>query len=264
MNKYNRILQKVDFRNPTDIHKYSRLFAGNVFGFLHTKINGDNLTIYRSRLHSTPNTLYTNYNELMSPPKSVCPLGRANYPGEPIFYASDRISTTIEECKPYKNNFISTIELDINKDELEIMILGRINRYEIDQSQLSPESIEINNFLDQELRKVIDQNNKLDYYKTATFFQSQTPNLDNSIDAIIYPSVASKLKGDNYIFSQEFINKNSFFKSLIVSQIIDIDENGNYITECKFKSYKLSEEKDFVYARILNCEGHNFIDEEYH
>jgi len=265
MNRYNKISNSYDFRNPQDVFKYSRLFVNDSFGFIHKDIEPNNNSFYRSRLHSTPNTLYTNYNELMSPPIRFCPLGRANYPGEPIFYSSDRISTTIAECKPKIGQFISSLEIRIQKDLLITMILGRTNRYKNENLILDEKSTELNNFLDDCFRKNVTKENSVEYYRTSTFIRTHIPNFnDGNLDSIIYPSMASELKGDNFIFTQKFINKYGKFKSLIVSQIVDKDDNGNYITKCMFKSYKLTNENDFVYGRILNCDVHNFVDEEFH
>ena len=257
-----KFIKECDFRNPREVAVYTRIFSNKKFNFLNTDLDRP-LIFYRARIHKEPQTLYSDSSQLGAPPKSVVDVGRANYPSEPIYYCSNSFWTSIIECRPKVGDYVTITSIEFSLEKLHILLLGKTEKYPELKSQLDPDSLFLNNLLDDAFKEVVPTDKKYRYYRTASFVSSHLPNLrDYTFHGIGYPSVATEHRGDNYVFLPDFVEQNSEIKDVRVVEVVEKKSKFDFRIVCR-QSMLIMYGDDVIYNYMKNCDGHVCIEEFY-
>jgi len=255
-----KISDSIDFRHPVSnllySHSIQRLLK-NIVSFNQTLQRKD-LIFNRARKHASPNTLFPNIKDLWYPPANVVGVGRANLPGEPIFYCATDPATTLYEVKPQLGDWITLVEIELVKDEINHGIFG----VDTNDQKLYDELSEFNKGVSLFLRdifteKIIDQSS---YYKTAWFVKGFIDNYDG----LAYPSAATDFNGWNFVFTPAFIDSYSKFSKARVQEIVEMKSEEEFVVKCLFNCDSLDKHADFVWNRDESCNGHSIHYNLYH
>lgn len=252
---------KTDFRNPILSYGYFKAIKDNL-----SKMTAFNQVIEqkekyftRARIHSSKRTLLPNISDVWYPPDEYVGVGRANFPNNSVFYCSNDPGTTVFEIRPKKGDWLTSIEVEVKKDKLDMLLLG-VNTETIDAfKELSELDKGINMFLEEKFREVIQKGKEYNYFKTAYFTEAFIKNKDG----IMYPSVGSNCKGWNVIFSKEFVDKYVSFKKAVVHEVIEKNSDYDISIQCKHIAEDSNEYGDFIWETVTNCKGHKISEKIY-
>lgn len=247
----------LDFRNSEHRFLYeqamARVFRENMVGFSKSFQN-QTLEFARVRKCCCKGSLFNNLCELIYPPDNNAKIGRANLEGEAVFYCSNYPGTSIFEVRPKLGDWIATTTFKNNRSDMKSIVIGAdVNSLEI-YSELPSYIQGIHDFLKEIFIEEIESGNEHNYYKTASICKSFIGNTNS----IMYPSVASNLKGWNYVFStSEFISNFEFVESRI-QEITEYRSPSEFKVKCVYIANSLDNFFDLKWERHLpECEGHN-------
>lgn len=251
-----------DFKNPIFAYGYHQAIESNLKQgtSFNTVFKQKDKIFTRARLHNTRNTLFPNIQDLWYPPDNLVNVGRANFPNNSVFYCSNDPGTTIFELRPKKSQWLTSIDVNIQKEELDLLILGVDSKNTKSFNRLTEFEKGINMFFEHIFRLEISKGKEHEYFRTAFFVEA----LINNRDGIMYPSVGSNCKGWNVVFTKKFIDKFSRFNKAVVQEIISKESEYNMFVQCKYKATEINKFGDFVWERVANCEGHSITEEIYH
>lgn len=247
----------LNFRNRKHRFLYeqtmARVFGENMSGFSQPFDNHP-LEFTRVRTCCCKGSLFNNLCELVYPPANRVKIGRANLEGEAVFYRSDDPGTSIFEVRPKLGDWIATTTFRNNKNNMRSIVIGAdVNSLKI-FCELPPYIQGIHDFLREIFIEEIESGNEHNYYKTASICKI----LIGNTNSIKYPSVASNLKGWNFVFSiSEFKSYFEFVESRI-QEITEYRSPSEFKVKCIYKANSLDNFFDLKWKRNLpECEGHN-------
>lgn len=249
----------LDFRNAKHAARYNtilRTYFPKVTVF-ERKIAEPVTTVTRARKHTAPRTLFPNIDDAWYPPKKYALINRANDYGEPIFYCATKPGTTILEVKPSKvGEWITTIDIDLPVKVLDLLAVGA-ELTDDHLNGLDEVGKGVHMFLRDKFTQKIPPDESHLYHLTIAFIDLFIGNKHG----VIYPSVASNLKGYNIALKTEFIdNYKKFFGMATVHEITAIRSEYDLDVKCMYRAYELNEHGDFIWERVTDCDGHS-IDE---
>jgi|GEM_PF-2741135 len=253
---------KIDFRNPVQAYGYVKGIRDNLNEMMAIdyKVSESERTFTRARIHKSSRTLYPSISDLWYPPAIYTNIGRANLAGKPVFYCSDAPGTTIYEVRPNVGDWITTLEVTVEKDDLVLLPLGLINPEGKAFELMSDLDFAIHEFLELKFREAIPKGKEYLYFQTAYFVES----FINNKDGVMYPSVGSHLKGWNIAFKPEFIDKYGVFRKATVHEVVEIKNQYEIFIKCHYAAEKLNQFGDFQWDRV-DCKKGHLIDESiYH
>lgn len=255
---WNLFSNGTDFKNPISSYRYHKAIIedlGTLSSFHHI-INQNDKYFTRARLHSSKRTLLPNRKDVWYPPDECVNVGRANFPNKSVFYCSNDPATTIFEIRPKKGDWFTTVEIEIKKDSLDLLILGMDSKKPKSFERLSEFEKGIIMFLEEKFREIIPKGKEYNYFKTAHF----TELFLNGKDGIMYPSVGSNCKGWNVVFSKEFIDKYAVFKKAVVHEVIEKESEYSFFYMCRYIAEHYNQYGDFIWETETSCEGHKITD----
>lgn len=249
---------QVDFRNPVQTYGYVKGIQDNLKEMTATNIEvkREEAIFTRARIHNSKRTLFPSISDLKYPPKEFTNLGRANLPGKPLFYCSNDPGTTIYEVRPKVGDWITTFEIEITKDNLDLLILGADTLENEAFTNMTDLHLAINEFLEIKFREEVPQNKNHLYFQTAYFVNAY---IDNK-DGVMYPSVGSNCKGWNVVFKPEFFDRYAYFRKATVHEVIEIKNDYEIFIVCHYMAEKYNQYGDLYWERI-HCEEGHIIDE---
>lgn len=77
---------------------------------------------------------------------------------------------------------------------------------------------------------------------------------------VMYPSVASNLKGSNIALKTDFVDTSAKFGIATIHEVTAIKSDCDIEVKCIYRSYELDDNQDFVWEVVTDCTGHS-IDE---
>jgi len=252
---------KTDFRNPIFSYEYHKAIKDNlnqVSVFNHV-IKEKEKFFTRARLHSSKRTLLPNISDLWYPPDEITNVGRGNFPNKSVFYCSNDPGTSVFEIRPKKNDWLTTIEVDIQKDSLDLLVLGINTETNSAYHRLPEFDKGINLFLEQKFREIVPHEKEFNYFKTAYFVEAFIKNKDG----IMYPSVGSNCKGMNVIFTKKFIDNYAKFKKAVVHEVTEKNSEYDISVNCKYIATQINQFGDFIWETVSDCVGHQITENIY-
>ncbi|MBK7871925.1 MAG: RES family NAD+ phosphorylase [Saprospiraceae bacterium] len=214
----------------------------------------------RSRRHQNSRTLYPNISDLWYPPEEYVDVSRGNIPNNPVFYCSNDPGTAIFEIRPELNDWITSIEVRINLPVLEMLVMGLgFEDLDLETGNYSYIDIGLNRFLKKKFKEEISYSQKHLYYKTALFVEAFIKN----IHGIIYPSMASNLKGWNFVLEKEFADNYLIFNKATVLKVIEKTSKFDFKIKCIYNSTEINQFGDFIWERVNDCDGHHITESIY-
>ncbi len=245
---------KTDFKNPILSYGYYKAIKDNLNGFtaFNTVFKEKEKLFTRARIHNSKRTLFPNISDVWYPPDEYVNVGRANFPNNSVFYCSNDPGTTIFEVRPEKGDWLTSLEIEIKKDELDLLILG-VNTETIPAfEKLSEVDKGINMFLEEKFREIIPKGKEHNYFKTAYFTEAFLKNKDG----LMYPSVGSNCKGWNVIFTKEFIDKYGILTKAVVHEVIEKKSEYDITIKCNHIATHINQYGDFIWETVTDCNGH--------
>lgn len=258
------ISNKYCFNNPEDAYNY-QIDIIEIFGEfqgLISNLNQPNLTFTRARKNKESQILFNSKSEVWYPnsAKVNVKIGRANLPTFSKFYASNDAGTAIFEMRPKIGELITLIDVDIKKENLELLFLG-VDCSKVPSSNLLSEKDKgIHDFLRLIFREIITENEYWNYTKTAMIAHL----FINNADGIVYPSIGSNCKGWNVVFNPDFIDEYGVINKGRVVEIIDKKSDYDITILCKYESNKLDARNDFNWVNTRECGTHKITESIYH
>ena len=235
---------KTNFKNPISSYEYYKAINDHMKNFMgfNQVFKQEEKFFTRARLHNSKRTLLPNIMDVWYPPDEYVNVGRANLPNKSVFYCSNDPGTTIFEIRPQKGDWLTSIEIEIKKDELDLLMLG-VNVLETPVfNKLSEFDKGIHMFLEEKFREIIPKWEEHNYFKTAYF----TDAFLNFRDGIMYPSVGSNCIGWNVIFRKEFVDQYGVFKKAITHEIVEKNSEYDIIIKCNYKATQINQFGDFI------------------
>lgn len=252
-----------DFRNdtPKGFAEKIRGVSFSIFGVLpykHRKLKPTALSsLYRVREWDQIRNVNL-FTEHSYPPPDITGFGRCNFPNYPVFYSSDNpmisLIEVIRKEKVSKKSFcISKWEINNNKT-IEIVLSHYLNGtlpkenpyYDLDRRDRS-EMTEIfpKTYSDEQIKgfnKIIDFFNSQfmtdkNYHISASliydiFFEGPKP----AADIVMYPSVQSEYKGNNFALHPNFVDNMLELKRIYKVQVSDFC-SGDETVQVTFEQY---------------------------
>lgn len=234
-------------------------FSGEIRSFL-MRFTGDELILTRVRknIGSGSEGLFSNYTKLWYPPADKAPFGRANFEKKSIFYCSNDPATSVFEIKPRLNDWISSIEINFTKPELTFFRLGIEDEETL--SKLNENEQALNKFFSQIFKQVVPSDTPHLYYPSAII----TNLFIHDFDGIVYPSVASNLKGFNFAIKTEIVDTYAKIRNFLVQEVIQYNNPLDFRLKCKYQPIEMGIDGNITWHPIENCEGHNLTEKAYH
>lgn len=248
----------LDFKDVNDVNRYKNalLVYFNGIKVFQSKIAEVVTTLTRARKNDGPNTFFKNIKEMKYPPVDKAKINRANAPGEPILYCSDDPGTTIFEVRPQNvGDWITTIEIDFPVKVIDLLVLG----IELDDrlsNNLSEIEKGVHMFLREKFSNKVHPDDSHLYHLTIAFVNLYM----GGKHGVMYPSVASNLKGRNIALKTDFVDKYAKFGIATIHEVIAIKSEREIEVKCIYRCYELDDNEDFVWEAVTDCTGHS-IDE---
>ncbi len=249
-----------DFRNPIfayGYHKAIRDNLGAMTAFRQT-INIEEKKFTRARIHNSPRTLFPNISDLWYPSAEFTKVGRCNFPNEPVFYCSNDPGTSVFELRPNNGDWLTSVEIKIEKDILELLVFGEGSSIPA-FSSLSEFDKGINMFLSDIFRESIKTGEEYNYFKTAFFVEAFIKNKDG----LIYPSVGSNCKGYNVVFTKEFIDEFAGFEKAVVHEVIKKESEYDITIKCIYQATNFNQYGDLIWETVTDCDSHKITESIY-
>ncbi|WP_066757899.1 RES domain-containing protein [Crocinitomix algicola] len=223
-------------------------------------VDTENLVLTRCRKNKGRGILYENTAELNYPKAEYVNLhGRANVWNQSRFYASDRPGTSLYEVRP-NNDWISSIDLRITKPSLKMLAVNPNSKYLLKtQTNFTDAEKAFNKYLSERFMAQIPPEKHFLYLPSAIL----TNLLIQDVDGIVFPSVASNLKGENFVLKPELIDKYSQIIETRVQETYRHKSPFEFKTKCLYVSNEFSRSGEIIW-KPLNCNGHKIDESIYH
>lgn len=220
----------------------------------------ENLILTRARKNKIKGELFNELGQINYPqPKYIRQHGRANVWQQSRFYCSDNPSTSLFEVHP-KEEWITTINIKITKPSLKLLAIDLNTKYKVTGDQnFSNSDIAFNKFLVEKFVQEIPIEKNYLYLPTAIL----THLLITDFDGIIYPSAATKFKGENFALKTEIIDKHSTVIEARVLESYNHLNNGHFNVKCLYRSNNFINQK-VIDWQTVSCNGHNINETIYH
>lgn len=227
---------------------YFKIFQDLLSEFRQFKLDR-NTHVFRVRKNQQ-DVLFTKPDELSHAPVDNTELGRVNLPRKPVFYCSDKLSTSILEVKPKIGDYLTLAESILSEDIL-LAVIGNCNRYNV----VGDQSTDLKLFYDKITpiitRRVQDEK---EYLFTAIL--ADVVFSDLKFNGIIYPSCYSKTKSDNFAFRPSDLNQKLYFYSATLLQVVEWHNEFSITVKCIAKTNKLDSTKQFIWRKVHECKTH--------
>jgi hypothetical protein len=237
---------------------YYKIFRDLLSEFKQFRLKKDS-HLYRVRKNEG-DKLFMYPDELSHPPANKTKLGRVNLPSRPVFYCSDKLSTSILELKPVENEYITVAE-SILSEELLLAVIGDLNRYKTEGKQ----SAELKLFYEK-ITPIITKliNKDADYLFTAEL--ADLIFTDTKFKGIIYPSYYSNTKADNFALLAKGLDQKLALAKVTVMKITERKNEHNVTVKCIASSDQIDPEGQFIWKKVESCNSHsiNFDNELIH
>lgn len=200
------------------------------------------------------NHLYVNRNQVWAPPTGKGKIGRLNYQGDPIFYASHNAATALLEVRPSKEDIITVLTFKLKHPTVRGIQLGAevLQRGEIQFK--SEVNRVLYDFIAKECKKVVPEDKPELYTPTILFAKGFS---QNHFDAYVYESVSAKYNGINFAFKSEYIEHAFDFVEARIVRIKEVSENMDYKVECIYVATEFEEDGiTFKWEETPYCYGH--------
>jgi hypothetical protein len=250
-------VKRLDFKNEKHRFLYDqimiRIFGKNSLGFSHT-LEDQVLDFTRVRKCCCKGTLFNNLCELIYPPAKITKIGRANLDSETVFYCSNDPGTSIFEVRPKLGDWIATTTFRNYNKTLKSVVLGT-DTYKLKEfNNLPPYLQGLHDFLNDIFVEEIKEGQKHNYYKTASICKS----IIGNTNSILYPSVASNLKGWNYVFSVNEFNESFKFVDSRIQEVTEYKSPYEFKVKCLYLANSIDKFKDLKWEKQTpECKGHN-------
>lgn len=250
---------KIDKSNPNKSFKEIQKIYFEIFRHYKNDIRQTQLKagskLYRVRKNFN-DLRFEEPQELFTPPSHLTYFGRCNLVRNPVYYCSDNSNTAILESKLKEGDCFTLIESTL-LDDCKIVIAGNCSRY---KSSTPESAMPFNNIVTEYFNQEI--NDPLDYLPTSTL--SDVLLSDQSVHGIMYPSIYSQKKGDNFALRNKDLNKKLMFEYVRQFKVIKLINKNNLMIKCIGKSDRISVTGNFLWEKVLNCENHeiNFDNNE--
>lgn len=216
---------------------------------------GTDIFRVRKNYHDLP---FSMISELSYPPKHLTYYGRMNVRKRPIYYCSDKATTSILEAKPNEKDHVTLIESTPLKDLL-LIVLGNCNRYKITDNVTKELKLfyeKVTDFITEE----IISGNEVEYLKTGIL--STVLSTDDTYDGFIYPSIYSKQNSDNIAIKTNIADSLIQFKSARQFEVIKKKNPNNLIIKCIAKCEQISVKGAFIWEKVNDCNSHEISYDE--
>jgi hypothetical protein len=249
-----------DFRNPIFAYGYHKAIKDNLEGFtsFSKSINIEEKKFTRARIHNSPRTLFPNISDLWYPSPEFVNVGRCNFPNMPVFYCSNDPGTSVFELRPNIGDWLTTVDITIEKKVLELLVLG-LDPSDPSFTSLSESDKGINMYLSEKFREIIKKGEEYNYFKTAFFVDAFIKNKDG----LIYPSVGSNCKGWNVVFTTDFIDKYAIFERALVHEVIGRESDYDVTIKCRYQATQYNQYEDLIWETITDCDSHKITESIY-
>lgn len=220
------------------------------------------MVLTRARKNSEKEKLFSNVKELWYPDsKYVKNHGRANFSYKPVYYCSDVPGTSLFEVKPTREGeWISILDIGILKKKLRLFTFGLSEKYTVKgDKNFTNKEIALHEFITDKFREEIPYEKSYLYLPTSIITNLFMP----SFDGIIFPSVASKLKGENIALRTQIVDNFHLIKEARTFEIINFKSNSDFEIRCKFVSDKIDKNGDIKWKEV-ECRGHKIDENIYH
>lgn len=251
----------LDFRDEKDVKRYTNILLSYFNGIkaFESKIVEVVTTFTRARLNDGPGFYFKNIKEMKYPPVEKARINRANLPGEPILYCSDDPGTTLFEVRPQKvGDWITSIEIDVPVKVVDLLVLG----VELDDrlgSGLSEIEKGVHTFLREKFSAKVHPDESHLYHLTIAFINLYI----GDKHGVMYPSVASNLKGRNIALKTDFVDKYGMFGVATIHEVTAMKSDYNMEVKCVYRSLELKENGDFIWEPVTGCTGHSINESIY-
>ncbi len=193
------------------------LYTFNPSGLARARVNYDGAIF-----HNTKQVWYPDFNEI---PKDKWKYRRCSTKGESVFYASTETDTVMIEMHPKNNTILTMVECIPKKGLLKaiVQVVGvpkltearndfktifdkHYERKKKESEEYYLKNLLIDDFLNEHFTQDVSENE--DYkYKISIAITRILMNAPDVV-GIIYPSIAAKSKGANFVFKNEFVDAN--------------------------------------------------------
>ena len=173
-----------------------------------------------------------------------------------MFYAGNDLSTALIELRPKDDEVYTIIEVGLDVPELRCIQLVEEKLGDA-ADKMKPINKAAWQFIVDEARKEVESGRPQDYYATQIYAQSLRDTADKHFDAIAYNSVATTLKGYNFVIKPEFIDKHYIFEKAHVLKVYDYNSKEDFKVKCLLRSDKITKYGRIVYKPVIGCNGHH-------
>lgn len=249
-------VRRLDFRDEIHRSTYDetlkRIFNKIKTAFTH-KVIGEDIKFTRVRINNRPEKLYTTFNDIKYCPAENAKIGRANLEKESVLYCSNDPGTSVFEVRPKLGDWITTTEFKYKNSNLSSLVLGGKVSLSQKFNSLPPFQQGLHDFFEIIFTEQIDEDLSYNYYKTAIVCKR----LLSITGSIVYPSVASNLKGWNYVFTTNEFYRNLSFLNSRTQEIIDYKSESEMIAKCLFVAESLDSRGGLEWQNHTpDCPGH--------
>lgn len=264
--KLHEFTNSIDFESNdfSEIEKFIPIIS-KILGMDHLStyvmnIPTKNFVLTRARKNNNKGEFFKRLNQISYPDrKYVKKHGRANVWNESRFYCSDLPATSLFEVRP-KNEWITTMDIKITKPILHLLAVDMNSKYNVTGDEnFSNADIAFNKFLSEKFVQEIDSENHCLYLPTAVLTNLLLP----TFDGIVYPSVASNLKGENFALKKEIIDNYATVVEARVQESYAHQSDGTFKIKCLFRANGITDSGNINWKSV-NCNGHNIDETVYH
>ncbi len=257
LNKFLSLLVSAKNLNTTESYIYIKNILNMVEFTIPFFIYPKGQRFVRTRVHTNNEDYFTKVDQLTyrKDIQNITRFGRANEPGQSLFYCSNDDTLSFVETSHIARNLeekefeFSTNSLWIAQENLSLVSLLtnddiKGKHSEIDSLSKSFESLinsqgdesaevvrELLNFMSVEFSRVAE--NDSNHYKITAAFSNYIFNEFENVDGILYPSTLYPTKGFNFVFKQSTVEKKLKFYVASRRKMVLNGEKSYYETEMK-------------------------------
>lgn len=218
----------------------------------HSTYGSGMMLLHRARL-AHESAAYDKVSELWYPPKEHTKHNRANLPGETIFYCASGNATSILELRPNVGDVISMMTCTLSKDPLKVKLIYPTEFFV--EYGLAEQYIPFETLCYEVFRRTCYT--PFDYIISgglgSLFFQF------TDIDGLVYPSIASELKGVNVALRAAVADKYLTPLSFRAYRVIELRSPFDMIVQC-VATAPPSKKGDNINWAEVSCGGHHITE----
>ncbi|HEX5184980.1 MAG TPA: hypothetical protein VFW19_17715 [Allosphingosinicella sp.] len=217
----------------------------------HSRYPTAGLKLHRGRI-ATGGAPFGHVKDLWYPPAAFVGTGRAQLSGEPLFYCGAGSATAILELRPRQGDVICVMECEVAKDPLITKMIMGETLY--DQLDISEEAKRFERFIATEFRRV--PTGPRDYLVSGgigSLFFKFTP-----LDAILYGSMGSALKGANFALRPEIADQYVKPLGFRAYEVVRAGAPADYVVRC-LHAGTAGDGDRLDWRPVTACPGHEVI-----